>query len=297
MHFHLQQLLLAGIAVAASLPQRAQSCNGSPDLCDRLYSNVAYVGSHDSAFVGILPTQNQYISVADQLSLGVRFLQAQSHNKNGVIELCHTTCAEEDAGTLATYLASVKTFLDDNPNEVVTLLLTNGDSIAIADYGTVFTAAGLDTYAYAPSGTPALADWPTLGALISSGKRLIVFMDYHADRTKVDYILSEFTFIYETPYDTTDADFPECTIDRPSGGSATGRMGLVNHFLDVDINLFGNDILVPDATAASTTNSLSSITAQANLCLNEHGRLPNFILLDFINKGNAIAAQNQLNGL
>lgn len=180
MHFSLQQVFLgaalAGTAAAAALSQRTQSCNGSPDICDRLYSNVTYVGSHDSAFVGILPTQNQFISVAKQLSLGVRFLQAQSHDKDGVIELCHTTCLEEDAGTLATYLATIKTFLDDNADEVVTLLLTNGDSIAIADYGTIFESAGLDTYAYAPSGTPALADWPTLGTLISSGKRLIVFM-------------------------------------------------------------------------------------------------------------------------
>lgn len=85
--------------------------------------------------------------------------------------------------------------------------------------------------------------------------------------------------MYETPYDITDPDFPECTIDRPSGASATGRMGLVNHFLDLDIDLFGDDIYVPDATAASTTNSISSITAQTSLCLSAHGRLPNFVLV------------------
>ncbi|KAL1891422.1 hypothetical protein Sste5346_007685 [Sporothrix stenoceras] len=290
--------LAVGVSAAPSQPDRRdQSCNGSPSLCSRRYSDVTYVGSHDSAFVGLLPTDNQFTSVASQLSQGVRFLQAQSHNKNGVIELCHTTCLEKDAGTLASYLTPIKSFLDSNPNEVITLLLTNGDSIPVSQYGTVFSAVGLASYAYAPTGTLTLDQWPTLAELISSGKRLIVFMDYHADVSQVNYILDEFTYLYETPYDTTDPNFAECTLDRPAGASASGRMGLVNHFLDVEIDLFGEVILIPDTIKAATTNSLSSITAQTSLCVNAFGRTPNFVLLDFISIGQAIAAQNQLNGL
>ncbi|CAK7233847.1 hypothetical protein SBRCBS47491_008750 [Sporothrix bragantina] len=291
-------VMIDSVTAAPSQPgRRSQSCNGSPSLCNRLYSDVTYVGSHDSAFVGLLPTDNQFTSVASQLSQGVRFLQAQSHNKNGVIELCHTTCLEKDAGTLASYLVPIKSFLDANPNEVVTLLLTNGDSIPVAQYGTVFQAVGLASYAYAPSGTLSLDQWPTLAEMISSGKRLVVFMDYHADTAQVNYILDEFTYLYETPYDTTDPKFAECTIDRPPGASASGRMGLVNHFLDVELDLFGEVILIPDTIKAGTTNSISSITAQTNLCVNAYGRQPNFVLLDFISIGQAIAAQNQLNGL
>jgi hypothetical protein len=100
-------------------------------------------------------------------------------------------------------------------------------------------------------------------------------LDYHADTSSVSYILDEFTYFFETPYDTTDSTFPECTIDRPSGASADGRMFIVNHFLDVDI--FGIDI--PDSAAASTTNSVSSILAQSDICLSDYGRVPNFILV------------------
>lgn len=164
------------LAVPSPAERRDQSCNGSPLLCSRLYSNVTYVGSHDSAFVGLLPTDNQFTSVASQLSEGVRFLQAQSHNKSGVIELCHTTCLEKDAGSLASYLVPIKSFLDANPNEVITLLLTNGDAIPVTKYGAVFQAVGLASYAYAPSGTLSLDQWPTLAEMISSGKRLVVFM-------------------------------------------------------------------------------------------------------------------------
>ena len=106
--------------------------------------------------------------------------------------------------------------------------------------------------------------------------------DYNADTSQVNYILDEFTYLYETPYDTTDPNFAECTLDRPAGASASGRMGLVNHFLDVEIDLFGEVILIPDTINAGTTNSLSSITAQTSLCVNAFGRTPNFVLVRFI---------------
>lgn len=276
---------------------RDQACNGFSALCSRKYSDVTFVGAHDSAFVGVLPFDNQFEDVADQLAQGVRFIQAQSHNDNGVIELCHTSCLLKNAGSLHDFLTPIKSFLDANANEVVTLLLTNGDGIAVTDYDTVFQAVGLASYAYAPSGVISFDAWPTLGSLISSGKRLVVFMDYHADTSQVDYILDEFSFIYETPYDTTDSTFDECTIDRPTGGDPTKLMGLVNHFLDLELDIFGEQILIPDTLATGKTNSQASITAQTALCVSQHARTPNFVLLDFISVGDAMAAQQQLNGL
>lgn len=73
-------------------------------------------------------------------------------------------------------------------------------------------------------------------------------------------------------------------------------MYIVNHFLDVDI--FG--ILVPDREHASRTNSVSgmgSIGAQCQLCKGMYGRLPNVVLVDFVDQGKVIKAQKQLNGL
>lgn len=187
----IRSLLLALVGITATA-HAATTCNGYDALCDRQYSNLTFIGSHDSAFVGILPVDNQFDSVSDQLSLGVRFLQAQSHDKDGTIELCHTSCLEEDAGSLETWLDTVVTFLAANPDEVVTLLITNGDGIDGADFATVFETSGAASYAYSPASTLALSDWPTLGELIDAGTRLVVFMDYPSG-TPVSYILDEFT--------------------------------------------------------------------------------------------------------
>jgi hypothetical protein len=151
-------------------------CNGNTALCSRQYSNVTQIGSHDSAFVGILPTDNQVESVADQLSAGVRFLQAQTHELSGELYLCHTSCLELNAGPLTNYLSTIKTFMDSNPNEVITLLLTNGDSADVSVFGTAMSTTGLDTYAYTLPSQLAIDEWPTLQELIDANTRLVMFL-------------------------------------------------------------------------------------------------------------------------
>lgn len=169
---------LGAICVAAALVDSAIAavCNGFEALCDRTYSNITFIGSHDSAFVGTNLADNQETSVTDQLAQGVRFLQAQTHLQNNTINLCHTFCALEDAGPLANYLATIKTFLDSNANEVVTLLLTNPEGLSGSAFDAVFQSSGVKNYAFAPTGTLALAQWPTLGQMIANGQRLVVFM-------------------------------------------------------------------------------------------------------------------------
>ena len=112
-------------------------------------------------------------------------------------------------------------------------------------------AVGLQDDAYSPASRLAMDEWPSLQSLIDAGTRLVTFMDYHADASRVPYILDQFAYMFETPFDTTDITFPQCALDRPAGASPEGRMYLVNHYLDID--LFG--ILVPNQAAAPITNS------------------------------------------
>lgn len=175
--FSLICLLLATIPH----PIQAQTaCNGHPALCDRQYSNVTQIGTHDSAFIGALPQDNQDESITTQLNAGIRFLQAQTHvNPFGTLSLCHTSCYLLDAGSVASYLVTVKAWLDANPNEVLTLLLTNGDNVNADIFDTAFTTSGIKPYAFIPASSPAplpLTAWPTLQELITANTRLIFFL-------------------------------------------------------------------------------------------------------------------------
>ncbi|KAI1273747.1 PLC-like phosphodiesterase [Xylaria sp. FL0933] len=281
------------LPVLALAAGAAADCNGNAAYCDKPYSQITFVGSHNSGFVGYGPSDNQITSVSDQLDEGIRFLTTQTHDKDGTIENCHTSCDLLDAGSLQDYLGTVKTWVDGHPNDVVTLLITNGDAIDITKFDDAFKAVGLDSYAYTPSGTLAFDDWPTLGDLISSGNRVIVFMDYNSDTSKVPYILDEFAYYFETPFDPQEAQLTVCNVDRPAGASADGRLILANH----NRNEVILGISLPDLVNASDTNSVDSITAQANTCSSMYGRNPNVILLDYVSVGQVIDAQNQLNGV
>jgi hypothetical protein len=167
------------------------TCNGNPAYCTRLYSNITFLGAHDSPFVGPLPQQNQNLEVTEQLDLGIRFLQGQTHKSldesDTALRLCHTSCLLEDAGTLQSFLETVKGWLDAHPDEVITLLLTNGDSVPVARFDEAFAGAGLRDYVFVPEGSPkalTMDAWPTLAALIEKGKRLVVFLGEYQPSVK-----------------------------------------------------------------------------------------------------------------
>ncbi|KAJ6787402.1 hypothetical protein PWT90_04802 [Aphanocladium album] len=280
-------LALAGTALAA--------CNGRDEYCGRRYSNITYMGAHDSAFVGELPTHNQYVSITDQLDLGVRFLQAQTHSKGGAIEMCHTYCWELDEGTLDKYLAELAAWMKTHPDEVVSLLLTNGDKIPVESFDKAFAGAGLKDYVLHPKKVMAKDEWPTLREMIAAGTRLVVFMGAFKteESSKVDYIINEFDYFWETPYGITDKNFPTCSVDRPPNGDTNKLMGIMNHMLNFKIG----DIVFPNQIDAAKTNSKASIQAQVDRCVAAGVHQPNVVLLDWVNLGDTAAMGLALNGL
>lgn len=176
MYIKLATASVAALSALAVAAPHAKVCNGHIELCKRRYSNVTYIGAHDSPFVGNGMADNQDITIEEQLAMGVRFLQVQTHNKNGTIQMCHTSCFLRDAGSLEEMLMSIKAFLDANPTEVITLLLTNPDAFNGSAFDAVFKSAGLDRYAFAPEGKLKVKQWPTLEEMIDEGNRLVVFM-------------------------------------------------------------------------------------------------------------------------
>lgn len=165
---HVLPLALAGAATAA--------CNGHDQLCDKKFSEVSFVGSHNSVFVGVGPSHNQYVSPTEQLEMGVRFLQARTQDKNGHPQMCHSSCILLDVGPIEDFLKEVADWINTNEDEVLTLLLTNNDGLPIEKFRDAFESTGLDEHVFRPEGRLSKADWPTLGKLIEDGTRLVVFI-------------------------------------------------------------------------------------------------------------------------
>ncbi|ORY91589.1 PLC-like phosphodiesterase [Leucosporidium creatinivorum] len=276
-------------ALAFSTGAAAAACNGHEEYCTRTYSNVSVIGAHNSYGVSAGSiAANQNYTVETQLDNGIRLLQVQAHMSNNEIHLCHTSCLLLDAGTFTSYLTTVKTWLDANPNEVITILIVNSDGIDPATIAASYASAGMDTYAYTPSSVPiAKGDWPTLQTLIDAGTRVVNFLAQNADVSTAPYLIDEFTNVWETPYDETDDSFP-CTVDRGASGYQD-KMYLVNHYLDVNVTLLGQTIPIPATSELSQTNAATGITSlgeQADTCYAAHQYYPTFTLVDFYDVGN-----------
>ncbi|KAI1505528.1 PLC-like phosphodiesterase [Biscogniauxia marginata] len=298
----------ASIAVSTSTASSSSgtACNNSPDLCSRSYNNITHMGAHDSSFLrdsstGNSVAGNQYYNATVALDAGLRLLQAQVHDKDGAIELCHTSCDLLDAGTLQDWLSTIKSWMDSNTNEVVTILLVNSDNKEASEFGTVFAASGIDEYGYTPSGT----GWPTLQEMISANTRLVTFIASITADSSYPHLLNEFDYVFETAYEVTSLSGFNCTLDRPtsqtsaSGAISAGLLPLMNHFA---YNQLAASILIPDVSNIATTNSPSTSTTgalglHAQNCNSEWGTKPTFVLVDFFNEGPAIDTADSMNGV
>ena len=192
----------------AVTPTASRTCEGSADLCDRSYDEVAYLTSHNAMsttvdrFIG--PLQDPGITA--QLDDGVRALQIDTYRWERPDEitarlaesdftpeqrkfiaaavnkvnppheglwLCHSVC-RAGAIALVPALREIGDWMRAHPTEVMTLIVQ--DAISGEDTQQAFAQAGLSDLVHTPDPDPA-KPWPTLGDLIDSGRRLVVFAE------------------------------------------------------------------------------------------------------------------------
>ncbi|WP_306320244.1 MULTISPECIES: PI-PLC domain-containing protein [unclassified Streptomyces] len=309
----------AGVAVAgmvlmplAASPAAARECQGSTELCDRPYDEVAYLTAHNAMsttadhFIG--PLQDPRITA--QLDHGVRALQLDTYRwetpeqfterlddsdftaeqqalvtsavnrfsppREG-LWLCHSVC-RAGAIALVPTLREIKEWMDDHPNDVLTLIIQDG--ISGEDTQKAFRQAGLDDLVRRPDAEPA-KPWPTLGEMIDSGRRLMVFAE-KADGPAPWY-RNFYRYGMETPFTFRSPDQMSCV---PHRGGDDKRLFLMNHFIT---NNGGSRI------DAGTVNARRFVLDRAERCERERGRPVNFVAVDYATIGDARGAVDALN--
>lgn len=331
MRFSVSRLLagaLIGVAGVTAIPQQPSSavsssptsapssspsssssevCNNSPVLCDRHYNDITYMGAHDSAFLRDASTGNsiagnQYKNATLALDAGLRFLQAQVHNENGTLHLCHTSCGLLDAGPLENWLAAINDWVVGHTTDVITILLVNSDNQDVSEFATAFQQSGLAKFGYTP---PSATNWPSLRDMIANNTRVVSFITNIEASSAAPHLLPEFDYVFETPFTVVELDGFNCTVDRPSNaGTASeafskGFMGLVNHFKDQEVTA---GVTIPDTENIDLVNSANTTTV-GNLgkhiqqCNSEWSHRPSFVLVDFWDQGTTVEAADNSNGI
>ncbi|CAK7240026.1 MAG: hypothetical protein STHCBS139747_001461 [Sporothrix thermara] len=268
------------------------------------------VGAHNSPFV--VPknlASNQYFKVTQQLDDGIRFLQAQiqypDKDDGTGPHFCHTSCALLDAGPITLWLSEVRQWVDTHPQDFVTILLGNGNYSDPSMYAPQIESAGLVSYAYVPpaltgsanvAGDILFDDWPTLGEMLSDNKRVLLMLDYKARQSEYPWLLDEFSYFWETPFDPTVDSVPvnetlPCTVQRPPGLSvdmAQKTPFLMNHNVNLAVPLLGDTVVVPATALLNQSNAatgINSLGAAADVCIETWGRPPLVLNVDYYDRG------------
>ncbi len=256
-------------------------CNGSIDLCQKKYNEVAYLTTHNS-FNSVdngfsLPNQN--LNILTQLNEGVRALMLDVYDdKNNPM----TYHGYKILGSkpFTDFLKTIKTFLDNNPKEVITVILecyTSANAIE-----KLINETGLSNYLY----THILnTDWPNLQSMINDNKRLIIFSDKDDATQTQGWYHYIWKYAVETGYSAKSINDLNCNFNR---GNASNDLFILNHFITSSIGVGVKE-------KANLANSNPYFMNRVLQCQKETNKFPNFITVDFYDLGNVFDVVNQLN--
>lgn len=193
--------------------------------------------------------------------------------------LCHGFC-ELGATTLSEGLLVFRRFLERHPREVLVIVVEDNGQIDPADMARALEASGLSRFIYHG---PTTAPWPTLGAMIERGQRVLIGAEVEGGDLPWYHSVYD-GLIQETPYHfTTPAEF-SCA---PHRGDRTGALFLLNHWITAPP--------APLPSRAEVVNGKSFLLSRVEQCEEERGRRANLVAVDFYRTGALFEVVRQLN--
>jgi hypothetical protein len=306
------------------------ACNGQRSLCARRYDEVSYAATHNSMAAGDEPgwfLAEQPTGVIGQLDDGVRaFLidswygreterpgviataerqqeaalrQAEEIYGRALLEsalrvrnalgltprgpenpyLCHGFC-ELGATRWLPLMEQVRAWLEVHPGQVITFVVQ--DLVTPADTAALVEEAGLLPYVHTQRpGEP----WPTLREMVDSGRRVVFFMEEEGGGAAYPWLLSADDWMQDTPFLFRSPSQFSCDDFRGEPGTS---LFLLNHWLSNP----GNRV-----RDAERVNSTAVLGSRARLCERERGLLPNFVAVDYYDRGDLFRVVDRLNRL
>ena len=278
---------LISIFFFGSVAKSNSQCNGYESLCIKKYNEVAYLTTHNaySSFEDGFYLPNQNMNITSQLNQGVRAFMLDIYSEDDVLVLYHGV-AELGSSFFEDVLNEFRIFIDENPNEVITLILEDYSSVnELSD--ALFTSGIIeDLYEY-----DEVYGWPTLQEMIDLDKRIVLFSD-----NEVQSPPSWFHFLWdhavETHFSNESIDDFSCNLNR---GDAQNSLFILNHFITNFSLVLGNLELYNEQV--EEVNSNPYFINRVYDCASEKDKFPNFITVDFYDVGNCMEVVNILNEL
>ena len=275
--------------VATSIPTGTPpvTCNGYASLCAKNYDAVSFLATHNSMAASDAGFVNaeQDPTMVGQLNSGVRALLIDFHYWTTTLSdiavrpgvwLCHNAC-QLGATPAIPALQAIGDWLHNHRDAVVTIIVE--DHTSPADTLKTLEQAGLRRYAWSqPSpGSP----WPTLGEMVRSNHRLVLFTE--RAREDVPWLQNYHQIGAETKYLATSPSDLSCA---PGRGPPFARLFLLNNWITT---------FAPSRTDADIVNSPRVLGRRVATCQRERRMLPNFVAVDFAAIGDPLLVVDRLN--
>lgn len=312
----LRTAVVVGVATAATavvttaIPSGStpETCNGYAALCDKPYDAVSFLATHNSmasSDAGFINAE-QDPTVTEQLNDGVRALLIDFHYWNTAapverylrrlpadsrsvlaplvsdigdrpgVWLCHVAC-QLGATAAVPELTAVGRWLRAHRDAVVTLIIE--DHTNAEDTLRTLEQAGLGHYAWSQPAPG--APWPTLGQMVRSGHRLVVFTERSSE--PVSWVQNYHQIGAETAFR---ASSPASLSCAPGRGPVYARLFLLNNWITTS---------APNRTEAEVVNSATVLGHRAAACRRQRHMLPNFVAVDFAAIGDPLRVVDRLN--
>ncbi len=189
--------------------------------------------------------------------------------------LCHTLC-ELGADPLDRELDTIAMFLREHPDQVVIVIVE--DYVPPSTIKQAFAAAGLTRYAVTLMVHAAL---PTVGELINSGHRLVVFAEVEGGSPP--WYMPAFSFIQDTPLGAVHPGQLSCARYR---GNPDSPMLLLNHWVPP---------FPPSPTINAQIGRAAFLRARVLRCTRERDTSGAIVAVDFYQRTAVVKAAQELN--
>ena len=281
------------LAVCASCAETVipPVCNGSSGLCEKTYEEVTYLTTHNAynyATGGPVAYQgpNQDLPINDQLEFGVRAFMldvypnpAATPEEPGIPWVYHVFPIFGNE-PLTNSLTEISEFLQNNPTEIITLILECYVGVEGIEASLESTGLLNRLYTHDPS-----TGWPTLQSMIDSEQNLVILTDCEDNEGRQWYHYV-WDLAVETPFSNSSRSDFNCEFLR---GEPENDLFILNHFLTTP------DLGLGDRDSSIVANSMPFVLDRTRECEAGTGKKVNFLTVDFYAEGDLLEALEILN--
>ena len=201
---------------------------------------------------------------------------------------------DPSARPLAQVLTEIRQFLDKNPDRVVTVVIEYATNNIEALANELLVAGGLAQIAHIQDPTQ---PWPTLGQMVESGKRLVIFINKKYQEDTYPYLHYEKDFMWFSKSGFSKKKKLLADTHLPTKNRVFKRRHQAPHNTLFELSHHLTILLAGTSESALKVNTWDVLSQRVENIAVQAQSQPTFISLDFVDLGDGLKFVDAINGV